>query len=156
VVDRHRRVSRILLLDEQERLLLMLTDFPRLREPHTSWITPGGGVDPGESHRDGAIRELWEETGLRIEDPGEPVWSTDKTEHLSDGTVLNSHSEFYLVRTAAFEPVQDHWMADEFVDIHDVRWWTLPELRATTEPVAPVGLVDAVEAALTRARPDQR
>ena len=31
------------------------------------WFTPGGGLDPGESHRDGAVRELFEETGLRCE-----------------------------------------------------------------------------------------
>lgn len=149
MADRHRRVSRILLVDEQDRLLLMLTDFPRLREPVTRWITPGGGVDEGESHRDGAIRELWEETGLRIEDPGEPVWSDDKVEELADGTTLYSHSEFYLVRTASFEPVNDHWMADEFVDIHEVRWWTLAELRATKADVAPPGLAEAVTVALS-------
>ncbi|NQX27440.1 NUDIX domain-containing protein [Microbacteriaceae bacterium VKM Ac-2854] len=150
MVERHRRVSRILLLDEQDRILLMLTDFPRLREPTTRWITPGGGVDEGESHRDGAIRELWEETGLRIDEPGEPVWSSDKTEELADGTTLHSHSEFYLVRTTSFEPVNDHWMADEFVDIHEVRWWTLPELRATDADVAPAGLAEIVVAALAR------
>lgn len=148
MLERHRRVSRILLLDEHDRLLLMLTDFPRLREPHTSWITPGGGVDPGESHRDGAIRELWEETGLRIDDPGEPVWRLDSDSVFADGTILHTHSEFYLVRTAAFEPVNEHWMADEFVDIHEVRWWTVAELSSTEEPVAPEGLAEKVAALL--------
>ncbi|NQX10297.1 NUDIX domain-containing protein [Microbacteriaceae bacterium VKM Ac-2855] len=148
--DSHRRVSRILLVDERDRILLMLTDFPRLREPVIRWITPGGGVDDGESYREGALRELWEETGLRIEDPGEPVWALDSTAVLADGSTQFSHSEFYLVRTAHFDPVDEHWMADEFVDIREVRWWSLDELASTADDVAPVGLSQRLQELLGR------
>lgn len=30
------------------------------------WCLPGGGIDPGESVAEGCIREVWEETGLRV------------------------------------------------------------------------------------------
>jgi len=30
------------------------------------WSMPGGAVDPGESVEQGAIREVWEETGLHV------------------------------------------------------------------------------------------
>jgi putative (di)nucleoside polyphosphate hydrolase len=29
-----------------------------------AWQMPQGGIDPGEGHRDAALRELWEETGV--------------------------------------------------------------------------------------------
>lgn len=32
-----------------------------------SWGIPAGGIDPGETERDAAARELAEETGLRVE-----------------------------------------------------------------------------------------
>ena len=35
--------------------------------PPGAWRTPSGGVAPGERFEDGAVREAWEETGLRVE-----------------------------------------------------------------------------------------
>jgi len=42
----------------------------RRREPHRGlWVAPGGKLEPGESPHEGAVREIYEETGLRIELP---------------------------------------------------------------------------------------
>ena len=36
----------------------------RIDQDITAWQMPQGGIDPGESPRDAALRELWEETGV--------------------------------------------------------------------------------------------
>ena len=42
----------------------------RAKEPHRGlWVAPGGKLEPGESPHEGAVREIREETGLRIESP---------------------------------------------------------------------------------------
>ncbi len=42
----------------------------RHKEPNLGlWVAPGGKIEPGESPRACAIRELYEETGLRARDP---------------------------------------------------------------------------------------
>ncbi|MBN2549001.1 MAG: NUDIX domain-containing protein [Anaerolineales bacterium] len=37
------------------------------REDFEVWCLPGGGIDPGESAAQAAVREAWEETGLQVE-----------------------------------------------------------------------------------------
>jgi 8-oxo-dGTP pyrophosphatase MutT (NUDIX family) len=31
------------------------------------WVAPGGAIDPDEAPQDAVVREVWEETGLRVE-----------------------------------------------------------------------------------------
>ena len=32
-----------------------------------AWVLPGGHIDPGESLEECALRELWEETGVKVD-----------------------------------------------------------------------------------------
>ncbi|TML29501.1 MAG: NUDIX domain-containing protein, partial [Actinobacteria bacterium] len=57
-----RRASRVLVVDEAGRVLLF-HGFDPARPEHGYWFTVGGGLDPGESAVQGAVRELFEETG---------------------------------------------------------------------------------------------
>lgn len=140
----HRRVSRIILLDEQNRFLLLKTASPRLAVPTVKWITPGGGVDEGESHVEGAIRELFEETGLRVNDVGYPVHSISGTAVFNDGHEQTTYAEFFVVRTQSFDISRDNWLDYEHSDILDVRWWSLDELAETDEPIGPPELATII------------
>lgn len=39
----------------------------RLDNPGAAWQMPQGGIDDGEKPKEAALRELWEETGIRAE-----------------------------------------------------------------------------------------
>ncbi|MBH0024230.1 NUDIX hydrolase [Salinibacterium sp. SWN248] len=139
----NRTTSRVLLFDREQRFLLFLT-----KAPDTSgvarWLTPGGGVDPGESHHQAALRELEEETGLVIEDLGAPVWAHDFVVEWDAADHDTGHAEFYLAHTDAFEPSQEQWTADERVDVLAHRWWTIDELAATSDRYEPAELVGVI------------
>jgi 8-oxo-dGTP pyrophosphatase MutT (NUDIX family) len=133
----------VLLFDRENRILLFLT-----KAPDTSgiarWLTPGGGVDPGETQHDAAVRELYEETGLRIDDLGVPVWSHDFDVAWDDADHDTGHAEFYTAVVDTFEPSSEHWTEEEHVDVLAHKWWTLSELIGTDEPYEPKELVNLV------------
>lgn len=54
---------RCVVFDDAERVLLVRHTYM------DGWHFPGGAVDPGESARDAAARELLEETGLSLAAP---------------------------------------------------------------------------------------
>ncbi len=60
------RLGTLTYVMQGDRVLLI----QRAKEPHRGlWAAPGGKLEPGESPHEGAAREIYEETGLRIESP---------------------------------------------------------------------------------------
>jgi 8-oxo-dGTP pyrophosphatase MutT (NUDIX family) len=134
-----RRTSRIILIDETGAALLFMTAAPD-STLFARWITPGGGVDPGESHEEAAVRELFEETGLVVESVGEPVWSLDFDVAWDTADHDRGHAEYYVVRCERFEPVSTNWTESEQVDVTAHGWFTAADLLATGQPFEPYDL----------------
>jgi 8-oxo-dGTP pyrophosphatase MutT (NUDIX family) len=53
--------SAVAIHDEKGRVLF------GLHSDRGIWVLPGGLIEPGETPADGAVREVWEETGLLVE-----------------------------------------------------------------------------------------
>ena len=141
---RQRAAARLLVLDPADRLLLFRFAFTRgALAGRTNWALPGGGIEPGETPEQAAIRELQEETGLVVDDVGAAVGERSYKMRLPSGEVVAGHETYFLVRLAvvASEISRDGWTKLETEIIAEHRWWTAADLKATSETIYPVNLL---------------
>jgi 8-oxo-dGTP pyrophosphatase MutT (NUDIX family) len=137
--DLERDAVRVVLADAGGRILLFHVVTPE-EAPDGWWELPGGGIDPGETYLDAAVREIGEETGLAI-DPGQvspPSWRRDTTWR-SRGIRRLQHEVVVLARVAADQPVivDGGRTQQEVEDMVTARWWRLDEIVASPERFYP-------------------
>ena len=111
------------------------------------WVVPGGGREAGESGRAAAIRELREETGMRV-DPGNvygPVASAQGSWTNHRGTTYDDETVFFATWVADRDTIDLSGLTDlEAEVVTEARWWTLAQLDETLDTVYPRELSDLV------------
>ncbi|MDN3311007.1 NUDIX domain-containing protein [Microbacterium oryzae] len=143
---REREAARVVLLDDEDRVLLIEGHDPARPAHGWYWFTIGGGLDRGETAIEAAIRETREETGLTLtrEQLG-PIIHEDAVEFVFEQETIRQRQAFFIVRVAPFEPDRAGWLSHETRTQRGMRWWSLSELRATAATVYPDDLADLVE-----------
>ena len=136
-----RQCARALLLTPEQRVLLMRIDTSR----RVFWITPGGGLQPGESDLDGLRRELREEIGTADVQIGPLIWTRETVIHMDadpDSPVRFYQSErFYLIQTRQFTPTADNMPAEAERDwFSGFAWMNVADIDAAEEQILPARL----------------
>jgi len=139
---RERRTARVLLLDPDDRILLMRGRPPSDPDSTPVWFTVGGGAEPGETVLQTAAREILEETGLADARLGVVAWYGESLLSDRKGRPVHFKEHYVVARTDGGELSRAGWqpLEREFVD--ELRWWTLEELRMTSETVYPESLAE--------------
>jgi 8-oxo-dGTP pyrophosphatase MutT (NUDIX family) len=131
----HRQASRIIILDPQDRVLLIQYVRPG---GERFWATPGGGLRENESYARAAHRELEEEIGITA-DALEPLW-IGEARYTFGGRDVRQEEHFFLHRLGGSELSEDSQDARMQEGIVDVRWWTIEDLERAEETIYPESL----------------
>jgi len=144
-----RQAGRGFVLDDERRVLLM-HELRDIGSDQSHWITPGGGVEPGETVAQAALREVYEETGLQLEldAAAEPMYS-DQVRFSIAGRDIDQTNFYFLAHVPSGLPVRPagHTDIEELVVLGH-RWWPLAELAASDVVREPVTMVELIERAL--------
>lgn len=142
-----RSTSRVLLVDECDRLLLLCGRDPR--SPGARWwFTVGGGVEDGEDFVAAALRELCEETALLLplDRLGPVVW-TRQAVFSVDGQGFDQYEEYRLARVTSSEA--EAMSIDTREARYGHHWWSVEQLATTCETVRPKKMADLLADLLT-------
>ncbi|MGW4106883.1 NUDIX hydrolase [Streptomyces sp. NPDC004976] len=147
-----RRVARVVLLDPQDRILLLHGHEPD--DPADDWwFTPGGGVEGEETREQAALRELAEETGITDVDLGPVLWRR-RCSFPFAGRRWDQDEWYYLARTARTVTAAATALTElERRSVAGARWWTCPELTGARETVYPTRLAGLLRTLLDEGPP---
>ena len=127
---RHRVCARVLPVNAAGEVLLLHGWDPAAPEsPY--WFSVGGAVEPGESLAEAGAREMFEETGIRVEPAslGEPIGREDLEFDWGPGHLVQDQTWFAV----GVDDVEVHFRGLELMEIGTIdkaEWWTPEALEA--------------------------
>lgn len=149
---RIRQAVRALILDPDDRVLLVRFEFP---DSGTKWALPGGGIEAGETDHDALRREIHEEVGAPDYEIGPHIWTRLHIIPFFDGSHDGQRERIHLVRAPGFDPAPAlSWEQLNAEFVFELRWWRLDELHQA-QPCAPAALAHHVTALLRDGPPNQ-
>ena len=148
-----RKTARVLPVDTEGRVLLLHGWDPR-RPDEPFWFTIGGAAEDGESMREAAARELYEETRIAL-DPerlGEPI-AANSIEFSWGGYQIAQDQTFYAVLVESADVSLEGLDEWERATTDKYGWLSAEDL-GPDEPPAHPDIPDLIRAAAASVRPE--
>lgn len=135
-----RKRAGALLVSAENRLFLLKFEFAFLGHGKTLWVTPGGGVNEGESFEQGLQRELYEELGLDVPVTEPYVFFRKMPFTHKSGEEILSDERYFVVKVPDENVTFENMSAAERALTKEGRWWSVDDLRSSSEAFFADGL----------------
>ncbi|ARN84726.1 NUDIX domain-containing protein [Candidatus Nucleicultrix amoebiphila] len=143
-----RKSVKILLLNDMQQLLLMCADDPQTTTVDGQyhgryWFPIGGEIESSESIEEAALREIFEETGLKKDwiTLGPVVWYGEFDLSLN-GQLTHLHQTFVVAHTSETKFSLAHLTDSEKKVIKALSWFSLEDIKNSSDIIYPIVLPD--------------
>ena len=148
IIVRDRDTVRLVLMNDQKRVLLLKIEdnepvYSDQPESNIFWVTPGGGVEYGETFQQALVREAWEEVGLQLTETGFCVWTEDPVREFAD-EIVRFNTRYYFIHVPTHRVEQSNLTPLEEDVFRGYHWWSLEEMHSTNDILLPPGLPDLI------------
>ncbi|MBQ8315756.1 MAG: NUDIX domain-containing protein [Lachnospiraceae bacterium] len=140
-----RKSSRAIVLNKQHQIFLFRYTFDFFAEEQSVWITPGGGLEEGESFEEALEREVYEELGIKLTEPASFAFYRTPLYELKNGETVRSEERFYLIYCDEKSFSYDGWSDSETRRMTAGKWWSVEEIRKSTEKFFSEDVVEILE-----------
>ena len=149
---RQRPTVRVILISPAGRVLLIRYQDRRTEQEPIFWLTPGGGVDPGETLTQAAQRELLEETGVTDAELGPIVWYDEPTVTYM-GERFQILQSYFVAHCDGETLSSAGWTELEREVIREMRWCAPDELAGFSERIYPSRIAELLPDLIARRYP---
>lgn len=143
-----RNSVKLILLNENNELLLMSTDDKEIQGKEGNyngkfWQMVGGKIEEGETLREAAYRELFEETGLKKEQVQvlDPVWYGE-VDLMMHGKLTKVKQSFVPARTSSPNVSMENLTDEEKPVCTKLEWFSSDKIKDCPDIIYPVLLTD--------------
>lgn len=129
-----RKSSRAIILNSNHEIFLFQFNFDYFAKGNVVWITPGGGLEDGETFDMALKREVFEELGIKLNQCYKQIYYRNPIYSLKNGELAQCEERFFLVYLDGKEEFSFiNWTEHESKRMLYGKWWSIADIQQSED-----------------------